>query len=301
MRINFGKCKVELGGKYLAAQLRDCSTILDDVEALRSGLQEDGYLLIRGFHDRELVLKARHAILEYLARFDCIDEGADLMNGVIKTGTKAPRLTGQKVMTHSDPVLAVLENERVFDFFATLFGKRSVTFDYKWLRAVGRTQFTGAHYDVVYMGRGSTQLYTCWTPFGDIDIEQGPLALCVGSHKLPGFEKVRSTYGRMDVDRDLVEGTFSDDPVEIVDRFGGKWQTTSFRAGDVIVFGMFTMHASLTNTTKHWRISCDTRFQPADDALDNRWIGEKPIGHYAADKPDARILPIDKARAEWGV
>jgi hypothetical protein len=301
MKINFGKCKVELGGKYLAAQLRDCSTILDDVEALRSRLDEDGYLLIRGIHDREVVLQARCAILEHLAGFGCIDESADLMDGVMKPGVNAPRLSGQTVITHSEPVRAVLENERVFDFFTTLFGKKAATFDYKWLRAVGETQFTGAHYDVVYMGRGSTQLCTCWMPLGDIDIEQGPLALCVGSHKLPGFEKVRASYGRMDVDRDLVEGIFSNDPVEIVDRFGGKWQTTSFRAGDVIVFGMFTMHASLTNTTNRWRISCDTRFQPAEDAVDNRWIGEKPIEHYAAEKPGVKILPIDKARAEWGV
>lgn len=299
--VNFGKCKVEMGGEYLAAELRDSSLLLHDVEALRSRLAEDGYLLIRGLHDRDLVLQARRTILEHLAKLDCIDHGSDLIDGVIKPGVEAPRMTGQRVITHSDPVRTVLESRCVLDFFAMLFGKRAATFEYKWLRAVGQSEFTGAHYDVVYMGRGSVQLCTCWTPFGDIKIEQGPLALCVGSHKLPSFEKVRETYGRMDVDRDLVEGTFSNDPVEIVDQFGGKWQTTNFRAGDMIVFGMFTMHASLTNMTNHWRISCDTRFQPADEALDHRWIGKNPIEHYASGKPGAKILPINKARSDWGV
>ncbi|MCH2131234.1 MAG: phytanoyl-CoA dioxygenase family protein [Pirellulaceae bacterium] len=301
MKIQFGKSEVELGGNYLAAELKDSTSVLDDVTALKRRLDEDGYLLLRGFHDRELVLDARRSVLEHLAKFDCIDDGTDLMEGRMKLGGKAPRMTGQKVITHTEPVLALLEHERVFEFFGRIFGTRTGTFDYKWLRAVGKTQFTGAHYDVVYMGRGSTQLCTCWTPFGDIDIDQGPLALCVGSHKLPGFEKVRATYGRMDVDRDLVEGIFSNDPVEIVDQFGGQWQTTSFRAGDVLILGMFTMHASLTNSTDRWRISCDTRFQPADEEMDDRWIGEKPREHYASGIPSAKIQPIEDARADWGL
>ena len=154
---------------------------------------------------------------------------------------------------------------------------------------------------MVYMGRGSRRLCTCWTPLGDIDIPQGPLALCIGSHKLPGYEKVRETYGKMDVDRDLVEGIFSNDPVEIVDRFGGQWQTTAFRAGDMLILGMFTMHASLTNTSGRWRISCDTRFQPTGDEIDDRWIGEKPREHYASGAPGAQIEPMDEARGKWGV
>ena len=300
MRIHFGQREVELGGKYLAAELRDTRPEFDDADALRKQLDDDGYLLLRGLHDRDLVLKARRAICEYLAR--CIDdENADLMDAVIKPGASKPKLNGQQVITHSQPLLAVLENKRLFSFFHTLFGTNATTFDYKWLRAIPNGRSTGAHYDVVYMGRGSRQLCTCWTPLGDVNLDQGPLALCVGSHKLPGFEKLRATYGRMDVDRDLVEGTFSNDPVEIVDRFGGQWQTTNFRAGDVVIFGMFTMHASLTNTTHRWRISSDTRFQPAQDAMDDRWVGEQPIKHYASGKPGAKIVPIDKARADWGV
>ena len=41
---------------------------------------------------------------------------------------------------------------------------------------MGNEEFTGAHYDVVYMGRGTPRLYTSWTPIGDAPLEDGPLA-----------------------------------------------------------------------------------------------------------------------------
>ena len=47
----------------------------------------------------------------------------------------------------------------------------------------------------------------------------------------------------------------------------------------MIVFGMHMMHASTTNTTDRWRVSCDVRFQPAADPVDPRWAGDHPIGH----------------------
>jgi hypothetical protein len=68
----------------------------------------------------------------------------------------------------------------VFSLFERLFGEPARTFDYKWLRAVEPGQATGAHYDFVYMGRGSGRLHTCWVPFGDIPVERGTLAMASG-------------------------------------------------------------------------------------------------------------------------
>ena len=137
-----------------------------------------------------------------------------------------------------------------------------------------------------------------WLPFGDIPIEQGTLAICTGSHNSPDFERLRQTYGQIDVDRDLHEGWFSRDPMEITEKLGGKWQTTSFNGGDVILFGMYTMHASTTNTTNRFRLSCDIRFQPASDPLDKRWGGEKPAG-YIAGKPGVPLQKMADSRAKW--
>ena len=53
-------------------------------------------------------------------------------------------------------------------------------------RAVHHEGYTGAHVDNVYMSRGSQHLLTLWTPMGDVPIEMGVLAMCEGSHRLPG-------------------------------------------------------------------------------------------------------------------
>ena len=77
MKIQFGKSEVDLGGKYLTANLRDSRSILDDQEALQARFEDDGYLLIRGFHDRKLVLEARKRVHQHLATHGCIDGWCD--------------------------------------------------------------------------------------------------------------------------------------------------------------------------------------------------------------------------------
>ncbi|MEZ4620676.1 MAG: phytanoyl-CoA dioxygenase family protein [Caldilineaceae bacterium] len=199
-------------------------------------------------------------------------------------------MMGRKGIAHHEAVQAVLESDELFAFFATYFGEPALTFTYKWLRAVGNEQYTGAHYDYVYMGQGSPNLHTVWIPFGDVNIDQGTLAMCVGSNRLLAFERLKQTYGRMDVDRDQTEGWFTKDPMEIVEKFGGQWATTDYQAGDVILFGMHTMHASTTNLTNRFRLSCDVRFQPASEPADKRWIGDESTGHTALGKMELRTI-----------
>jgi len=285
------------------AELRDANSLLGDVAGMKARMAEDGYLLIRNLHPRERVLKARRTIFDFCnAEGNIITPGTDVMDGVINPAGKMPGTMGRKGITHHPDVRAVLEGEPIFNFFTRYFDAPAMTYDFKWLRGVTTGDATGAHIDIVYMGRGTTRnLYTCWVPLGDVPIEQGTLALCVGSHNLPGFQKLRDTYGKMDVDRDRVNGWFSVDPLEITQKFGGQWATTKFNAGDVLIFGMYTMHASTTNTTDRWRLSCDTRFQPANDPVDERWVGENPIAHYAWSKEPEKMVEMETAREKWGV
>jgi ectoine hydroxylase-related dioxygenase (phytanoyl-CoA dioxygenase family) len=85
--------------------------------------------------------------------------------------------------------------------------------------------------------------------------------------------------------------------MEIVEKFGGQWQTSEFFAGDVILFGMHTMHASTTNLTNRFRLSCDIRFQPASEPVDERWRREGS-GHTGEQLP---VRPMTEVRQEWGV
>jgi len=113
------------------------------------------------------------------------------------------------------------------------------------------------------------------------------------SHKL---QRVRETYCQRDVDKyctnrpgvELIEsgekkwmwdGAISKDPIKLQSHFGGRWLTSDYQVGDVVVFGMFTIHCSLDNQSNRIRLSTDSRYQLASEPVDERWIGENPIGH----------------------
>lgn len=280
-------------------ELRSSNDILSDFTLLRKRLNEDGYLLLRNFIEADKVIAARKKTLEYLAQKNVLESAAPVFEGIMPNGAKRVNMEGSKGIVSDPAILEVLENPRLFTFFSSLFGKSSQTYQYKWLRAVGNEGFTGAHYDAVYMGRGSENLHTAWVPFGELSPELGSLAICKGSNHLPQFDRLKQTYGKMDVDRDRVEGWFSKDPMEIVEKFGGQWQTTTYHPGDVIIFGMYTMHASTTNLTNKYRLSCDIRFQPQNEEFDDRWGGNNPDGHSEGIlKP---IKSMEEARAKWGI
>jgi Phytanoyl-CoA dioxygenase (PhyH) len=293
--LTIGKRDLQFPGQYLGV-LREANELLDDHAALRARMEEDGYLLLRGFFEREAVLKARQQLLEALAEEGQIDLRYPLMDAVVNEGRSGGFRGGANALTAAPAFQALVNSPTVMGFFERFLGGPSRTYEYKWLRIVGPGSYTGAHYDVVYMGRGTLNLYTVWTPLGDVPYELGPLALLVGSHQ---FEKVKETYGKMDVDRDHVTGWFSNDPVELVDRYGGQWQTTEFKAGDVLIFGMFTMHGSVVNKSDRFRLSSDTRYQLKGEPVDDRWIGRKPKAHYAWTK--GATVTMEEARARWGV
>ena len=298
MNVEMGTRTLELGGKYLGA-LRDSNDLRGDFDALRARFDEDGYVLIRKLHDPARVLAARRALLDSLDRAGQIDHSRPLDEAVIASGARGTFHGGARDATRLPEYLAVVEAPELLEFFANFLRGPSITFDFKWLRAVATGGFTGSHYDVVYMGRGTLNLYTLWTPLGRVSYDMGTLAILEGSHRSDKFAKLRATYGRMDVDRDNVEGSFSNDPVEIVDTYGGRFLTTEFEPGDALFFGMFTMHGSLNNVTNRFRLSCDTRYQRADEPADERWVGAEPKGHTEWNKTPA--TPMAEARKAWGV
>ena len=63
------------------------------------------------------------------------------------------------------------------------------------------------------------------------------------------------------------------------DTIGGRWLTADYKAGDLLIFTIFTLHTSTNNTTNKIRLSTDSRYQLASEPVDNRWIGENPIAH----------------------
>jgi len=77
MTLTMGKHELELGGPYLG-MLREANGLLHDPAALHARMEEDGYLLLRGLHDRAKVEAARRSILEGLDANAQLDQSRPL-------------------------------------------------------------------------------------------------------------------------------------------------------------------------------------------------------------------------------
>jgi ectoine hydroxylase-related dioxygenase (phytanoyl-CoA dioxygenase family) len=168
-------------------------------------------------------------------------------------------------------------------------------FDFIWFRTKGPGLGSPIHCDLVYMGRGTHNLYTTWVPLGDVDLRMGGLLVLEGSHRKG--EQLKSYLAR-DVDdyctnRDDAadyasgkkwwDGTLSKNAVALQESLGGRWLTAEqFSMGGAVVFNMTLVHGSLDNQTDRFRLSTDTRYQLSADPVDERWVGSKPAGHATA-------------------
>ena len=310
--------KAQMNGRSFAfpgdtiSELRDCNDLAGNFEALRARMEEDGYLLIRGFADREAVLDTRRAIVTKMAESGCFRPGTDSMDGVI--GPEGPgRFSMRSVPDYE--IRGLFEDQPFLPFFERYFETEAKMVPKTLTRIKARGRGTGIHCDNVYVGRGSDRVLSLWMPFGDLDVEQSPLAICVGSHNLPGFQKLRQTYGRHDPDRDSIKGAENKpghlawDLEDVTEHFGGRWKTTNFRAGHVLIFPPFTIHCGLDNITDRYRISCDCRFQPAADPVDPRFDIEKGCDaesellrhRYQVANGEKPSITMEEARVNWGL
>ena len=274
-------------------ELRPSSDILDNAVALQARMHEDGYLYLPGYLDRAEVLDTRTVLLKRLAEANCLEPGTPLENAVARKEFGSYFMP--ELAKDNPALMHLLYDGPMMAFYTRLLGGEVRHFDYTWLRAVTPGNGTAPHCDIVYMGRGTTNLYTAWTPIGDIPREIGGLMILEGSHK---HDRLRLNYGAKDVDSYCTNhdgmratggsgfGALTFNPIRLRERLGGRWLTADFRAGDLLTFSMYTVHCSLDNHSDQIRLSSDTRYQLATEPIDERWIGEHPIGHGEAARRD---------------
>lgn len=278
-------------------ELESSIDLLDDGAALRERMQTEGYLYLPGYLHRDAVLAARQVIAERLAERGYTEPGTPPAELVARPGIDIAFMP--ELARDNPPLRKLLYSGRMIAFYERFLGGAVRHFDFTWLRTVAPGRGTAPHMDIVFMGRGTTNLYTTWTPLGDIPLEMGGLLILERSHR---HERLNNGYGRKDVDAYCVNhvgegytrmggggniapgGWLSKNPVKLREHLGGRWLTTNFSAGDILVFSMFTVHTSLDNHSDRIRISSDTRYQLASEPIDERWIGEEPIGHGPAGK-----------------
>ncbi|MEI7576838.1 MAG: phytanoyl-CoA dioxygenase family protein [Armatimonadota bacterium] len=252
-------------------------------------LEENGYAFMRDFFDREAVLAVRLEIAERLDAEGFLDPSFPIEQCVAKPGLN---LTFRPDISNASAALQrLIYSEGVIEFFSKTLGGEARHYDFTWLRVVAPGKGTFPHCDIVYMGRGTRNLLTMWVPYGDVPLSIGGLLILENSHKLLDLHQ---TYGRMDVDAicqtDQNQTAFSGfqesgaidkDFLGLQTRFGGRWLSADYRAGDALIFGMQTIHGSLDNGSCQIRLSSDSRYQLASEPADERWVGENPIAHGA--------------------
>lgn len=251
---------------------------------------DEGYLYLRGFFPREIITRARMSLLERLAENDGIfDPAYPLADGILLSETKSPNGFNPEAALGNSAVQRVVFGPEIRDFYTRLLGGVIRHFDYVWVRSMGLGHGTRPHCDIVYMGRGTHELYTAWIPYGDVSFDVGGLIILEKSHLQA--ERIRR-YLNSDVDTYCENipgrhgwkfgGALSANPASLREKFGGRWLGAEFQMGDLLTFRIDTVHASLDNQTNRIRLSTDTRYQPASEPADERWVGETPIGHGPA-------------------
>lgn len=68
-------------------------------------------------------------------------------------------------------------------------------------------------------------------------------------------------------------GALADAHTIVEHKVGGRWLTTEYSMGDVLLFSIYTMHSSTDNNGTEERLSTDTRYQLANEPFDSRWMG----------------------------
>lgn len=257
---------------------------------LAGRLDDDGYLFLPGFHLDADVRAAQGPMVEHLARAGALHPDRPPHSLVAKPGSATTWVDG--LADNNDALYELLYGSRTISFFDGLFGEPTRHYDFTWSRAMSAGQGTPPHCDIVYMGRGTPRVHTMWTAMCDIPEHVGGLCILEGSHR--DHDDLRA-YRRSDVDtycENLGDAPVAslgaggalpfDDVNEVRSRFGRRWLWSDYRAGDVLIFTMTTIHASLDNHSDRLRISTDTRYQPASQPIDERWVGDSPIGHSLA-------------------
>lgn len=244
------------------APMTDSSDVRDDADALRERMDEDGYLYVRGLIDPERVMSVRREILPILARHRWI-AGGDRLERARATGgpwregddeyfevyDELQKLESFHTLAHDEGLLTVMR---------TVLGETAFPHPLKVARLVfpsNPTVTTPPHQDFLN-NQGTPSLTAAWIPLGDCPMNKGPLAVLRGSHR---FGVLPLEFHMGPGNRQAVV------PAELREEL--TWLTTDMAAGDVLIFGALTVHASLHNATRDMRLSIDFRYQPEGEKL----------------------------------
>jgi ectoine hydroxylase-related dioxygenase (phytanoyl-CoA dioxygenase family) len=233
------------------------------VEQLRAKYRQNGYLWLKGFFHRDIILDFRDYFFETL---------------LSNKQTFFELISSQE---YED----FCTMPRLWDFYREFLSGQPYLHKRKIIRFnhPGEDHCTGGHYDLIYLRAGTDKLCSSWIPLGDTPVEMGGLMYLehsdsVGRQMEAEFsvknadlspEERISAYNRNMRDA----GWVSTNLVEMADRFKSRWLIADYEAGDMVIHSPYMIHAAAQNhdPLERIRLSTDIRFQRVDDPIDPRW------------------------------
>ncbi len=273
---------------------------LSQSDELAQSLQEHGYLYLRNALDVALIEAARSEVFRHLAQ---AGEIADPPEAGLATGSSRrpdpaedDGLFWQTVsegpflrrITHGLELQTILDNAMAEPVRA---------FDMVYLRPTPVGRATSLHYDYPFFAGSAQPMINAWIPIGHVPVQDGPLVIVEHSNRFSDLiEPLLAVDYNADRSNDVVQqaayGGASDiDPIRLVTERDTRLLSGDFQPGDLLLLDMFTLHGSLDNVSPQGRVrlSCDVRFQPADQpADDDRYFGEYPKGSKGGGYADMR-------------
>jgi hypothetical protein len=247
----------------------DATPLLDDPVALRAQAESDGFLFFKRFLPAEPLLQLRRQMLEICAQRGWLDPNRDLMEGVLNldalnqvpeeqmrtdigVSQDAYRAVQKLELFHTIP-----HHPKLLSLYRSLFGKEAMPHPRHIARMITSHPSifpTPPHQDHIHI-QGTRQTWTCWFPVGNCPREMGSLTVLRGSHR-NGVVAVAPAKGAGNLASILC-------PSEV------DWVEGDFAVGDILTFSSATVHRALRSQHRdRIRLSCDDRFQPTDEEID---------------------------------
>ena len=248
-------------------------------------LDRDGYLFFPGLIDTREIQAARNEVFKQLKDVgELVDPYEE---GIFSHRSRRDELYKDRgeyweTVSNGELLRNVSNGPTLQKITSKIFGSPAVGFDYLFLRAVPRGRFTHLHCDSGFFTRFTKKVLTCWIAFTEITLDKGPLFVIEGSHK---FMDIRKNFDNFDVVFNKEQkASINEDPVSFANKRNAKLLTTNFKPGDVLIFGMHTLHGAFENhaTDNRIRLTCDIRYQPISEPRDPRYFGMTPGGTTGA-------------------
>jgi ectoine hydroxylase-related dioxygenase (phytanoyl-CoA dioxygenase family) len=266
-------------------EFRDSSDAAADGATLADRFASDGYVFLRDVLDVDEIRAARTEVFNRLVEVGEIRPPA--VDGIATGESRRAETVGDlgrfwQSVSEGPALRRVTRGPRLGTLLSRIAGVPVRPHDYLFLRPAVVGRATGLHFDYPFFTRTTERVYTTWVPLGDVPATDGPLAIVEGSHRFTdlhdgvrGFDVVYDTSRKAQLTADFAA---------FAESRGSRILTADFRAGDICVFGMFTLHGSLDNHSPigRVRLSCDVRYQPAAEPIDPRYFGTQPGGTTGA-------------------